>query len=218
MKQKIKDFLLRKRFFKRGVKVLKNKKGFSLLEVLIAVGIIGIIGAIAYPSFEEYRNNAARVASDTSATNVVKAFRNCIILNGFSQCDTRAKLKINCPGGSTCSEGKDVTNGKMCVGISRGSAGNDFKVCVSVGSDGSESRTYGGSLLTSTVCHRTGTNLPSKTCAASDRSEKPYNINTACTSTTDCTAPADTTNCTFTVSACKIPTTNGTCQSNGICL
>ena len=40
MKKTIKDFLLKKRFFKKGVKVLKNKKGFSLMEVLIALGLL----------------------------------------------------------------------------------------------------------------------------------------------------------------------------------
>ena len=42
----IKNFL-----FKKRIRILKSKKGFSLLEVLIAVGIIAIIsGRSLYPS------------------------------------------------------------------------------------------------------------------------------------------------------------------------
>ena len=37
MKKIIKNFL-----FKRRFKVLKNKKGFSLVEILVAVSIIGL--------------------------------------------------------------------------------------------------------------------------------------------------------------------------------
>ena len=42
MKNKLINFL-----FKKRIKILKSKKGFSLLEVLIAVGIIGVISAAA---------------------------------------------------------------------------------------------------------------------------------------------------------------------------
>ena len=211
MKQKIKDFL-----FKRRFKPLKNKKGFSLLEVLIAVGIIGIISAIAYPSFEEYRGNAAKVASDTSASNVVKAFRNCVVLNGFSNCDTRAKLKMNCPSDSNCTEGKDASAGKLCVGISRGTGGNDFKVCVSMDTGGGESRTYGGNLLTDKLCHQTGADVSSGS-GCTNTAEAPYNVGTSCNLQTDCTAKADDSKCTYTVSACKVPVTAGVCNSNGTC-
>ena len=34
---------------------LKNNKGLSLVEILVAVSIIGIISAIAIPQFANYR-------------------------------------------------------------------------------------------------------------------------------------------------------------------
>lgn len=43
----------------------KRQQGFTLIEVLIVVAIIGIIAAIGYPSYNKYLNKAGR--SEASA-------------------------------------------------------------------------------------------------------------------------------------------------------
>ncbi|WP_148925097.1 type IV pilin protein [Stutzerimonas stutzeri] len=40
-----------------------NESGFSLIEILISVAIIGILSAIALPAFNDYRQRS----SDTAA-------------------------------------------------------------------------------------------------------------------------------------------------------
>ena len=60
----IKNFLLKKR------KIMKSKKGFSLMEVLVAVGIIAIISSIAVATFQGNKKQAAEVVATTSASNV----------------------------------------------------------------------------------------------------------------------------------------------------
>ena len=215
MKQKIKDFLLKKR-----IKILRNKKGFSLIEVLVAVAIIGIISAIAVPQFTANKNEAAKVAVDTSAGNVAKAFKNCLALNSFSACNSLSAIKVSCPAGSQCDSGGDGTN--FCAEIHKGQAGNDFKVCVSINvTSGTEIRTYGGDLVGQPICHVTETT--SGTCtAANSGNEFAVTGNVSCTQAdivnncgADVTAQGNTCGKAY---ACKIPTTAATCNtSNGTC-
>ena len=54
------------------------------MEVLIAVAIIGIISAIAVPQFTAQKDKAARVAGDTTVSNILKAFNSCMVLNNFA--------------------------------------------------------------------------------------------------------------------------------------
>ena len=54
-------------------KLRGNSQGFTLIELMIVIAIIGILAAIAIPNFIAYRNKAFCSAAESDANNIAAA-------------------------------------------------------------------------------------------------------------------------------------------------
>ena len=193
--------------------ITKNNKGFSLLEVLVGVSIIGIISAIAVPTYQNYTKEASKTAANTTISNIAKSYTSCLILKPFAQCNDLPKIGISC---SDCDSGASTSAPNIFCGmITKNVAGEDFKACVSI-SGTAVTKTYGGIL--NKICHVTYSETSSSDCSNAGHTLGESALSSSsCDTKTDCPAD-DTTSACKSVHDCKSPTTAGDCApSTGLC-
>ena len=53
---------------------IKNNKGFSLIEILVTIGIVAVLGSIAIPAYNQYKDNANETAVKIDVGNSQKAY------------------------------------------------------------------------------------------------------------------------------------------------
>lgn len=80
-------------------KMLKNKKGFTLIELMIVVAIIGILAAIAIPNFMSYQCKAKQAEAKSVLGNL-RTLQEAYFAEYDSYAANTAKLGFHTPSGT----------------------------------------------------------------------------------------------------------------------
>ncbi|MCI8209082.1 pilus assembly protein [Pseudomonas sp. S25] len=81
---------------------MKAQKGFTLIELMIVVAIVGILAAVAIPSYQNYTRKAAYSEVLTAMAAIKTGMGVCLSqAAALADCDTAAEIGVTLPPVST---------------------------------------------------------------------------------------------------------------------